>query len=261
MSLTNNRAVKTFNADSLAVRIHASEANMAADAAHAVRDHLAETLANQGEAAAILATGNSQLRFLERLAALDGIDWSRVTLFHMDEYLGIDANHPGSFQRYMRERVESRLNPKVFHYLGGDAPEPIAECERYEALLKAQPIDLCCMGIGENGHLAFNDPPVADFDDPRTVKLVQLDEPCRQQQVNEGHYPNLDAVPAYALTLTIPALCRARKISCVVPGPQKAQAVKDSLQGPVSTACPGSHLRSQAHATLFLDDQSSSLLG
>ena len=261
MSQTDNRPVKTFNADSLAVRIHASEANMADDAARAVRDHLAGAIAAQGEAAAILATGNSQLQFLECLIALDGVDWSRVILFHMDEYLGIDANHPASFQRYMRERVESRLNPKVFHYLGGDAPEPIAECERYEALLKAQPIDLCCMGIGENGHLAFNDPPVADFDDPRTVKLVQLDEQCRQQQVNEGHYPNLDAVPAYALTLTIPTLCRARKISCVVPGPQKAQAVKDSLQGPVSTACPGSHLRSQAHATLFLDDQSSSLLG
>ncbi|MEC9081304.1 MAG: 6-phosphogluconolactonase, partial [Verrucomicrobiota bacterium] len=137
--------IKTFNADSLPVRIYASESEMATDVAKSVHNYLVETIAKQGQAAAILATGNSQIQFLKKLVDLGGIDWSRMTLFHMDEYLGIDENHSAGFRRYMRERVENKVHPKVFHYLGGDAPEPIAECERYEALLKAQPIDLCCM--------------------------------------------------------------------------------------------------------------------
>ena len=167
------KPVKTFTADSLPVRIYATEADMASDVAQTVHDYLVEIIKRQGDATAILATGNSQIQFLRNLVDLGGIDWSKMTLFHMDEYLGIDENHSACFRRYMRERVESQVNPKVFHYLGGDAPEPIAECERYEALLKAQPIDLCCMGVGENGHIAFNDPPVANFEDERLVKIVQ----------------------------------------------------------------------------------------
>jgi len=174
--------------------------------------------------------------------------------------LGIDPGHKASFRRYMRERVEARLHPRAFHYLEGDSLEPLAECDRYSRLLEAQPIDLCCLGIGENGHLAFNDPPVADFEDPRKVKIVKLDEACRLQQVGEGHFPNLDAVPQYALTLTIPMLCSARRMLCIVPEKRKAQAVKDSLQGPIDTACPGSILRKQTHATLFLDAESASLI-
>jgi glucosamine-6-phosphate deaminase len=251
---------KTFQADSLPVRVYASQGDMAGDVAQIAHAYLRSVLEQQGSAAAILATGNSQIEFLHALIALGSIDWSKITLFHMDEYLGIDANHPASFRRYMRERVESRVHPRKFNYLAGDAPLPLDECERYSALLKAQPIDLCCLGIGENGHLAFNDPPVANFQDRHLVKLVQLDLACRQQQVTEGHFPNIPAVPQYAFTLTIPALCSARRMLCVAPEKRKAQAVHDALRRPVETACPASWLRTQSQATLFLDSDSASLL-
>lgn len=252
--------MKSYRADALEVRVHRTQLEMASDAARMAQGYLRETLARQGQASVILATGNSQIQFLDALVALGGIEWSRATFFHMDEYLGIDANHPASFRRYMRERVESRLKPKAFHYLEGDALLPLAECDRYAGLLAARPIDLCCLGIGENGHLAFNDPPVADFADVHKVKLVKLDPACRQQQVGEGHFPNLDAVPQYAFTLTIPTLCSARRMLCIVPEQRKAQAVKDALQGPIRTACPASFLRRQSHCTLFLDAESASLL-
>ncbi len=252
--------VKTFQTDALPVRVYAREADLAQDVAAIVQQHLLATLAAQGSAACILATGNSQIKFLEALIALGGVDWSRVTLFHMDEYLGIDAGHQASFRRYMRERVEGRVRPKAFHYLEGDTPLPLDECARYAKLLQAQPIDLCCLGVGENGHLAFNDPPVANFQDPHLVKLVKLDVACRMQQVGEGHFPNLEAVPQYAFTLTIPALCAAKKIICVAPEKRKARAVRDTLLGPVSPDCPASFLRTQPRATFFVDVDSTSLL-
>jgi glucosamine-6-phosphate deaminase len=252
---------KSFKADALDVRIHDTQSALAADAAVQARDCLQAALTRQGTAAAILATGNSQLQFLDALIALGDVDWSRVTLFHMDEYLGLDDQHRASFRRYMRERVEARVKPCAFHYLTGDTLLPLSECERYTQLLRAQPIDLCCLGIGENGHIAFNDPPVADFADPHAVKLVKLDEACRMQQVGEGHFPSLEAVPQYAFTLTIPMLCSARRMLCIVPERRKAAAVRDTLQGPVQTTCPASFLRQQGHCTLFLDADSASLLG
>jgi glucosamine-6-phosphate deaminase len=252
--------VRAFTADALAVRVYEQQADLALDAAKQAQACLLDVINRNGSAAVILATGNSQLQFLDVLVKLGGVDWSRVTLFHMDEYLGISDQHGASFRRYMRERVEARVKPRAFHYLAGDALLPLSECERYSRLLAAQPIDLCCLGIGENGHIAFNDPPVADFSDPHKVKLVKLDEACRLQQVGEGHFPNLDAVPQYAFTLTIPMLCSARKMLCIVPERRKAQAVHDSLKGPIGTACPGSFLRRQSHCTLFLDAESASLI-
>lgn len=225
-----------------------------------VHQFLQQCLAERGSAAAILATGNSQIEFLKRLIALGGIDWSRITLFHMDEYLGIDANHKASFRRYMRERVESLVKPKAFHYIQGDADLPLDECKRYTDLLKAQPIDLCCLGIGENGHIAFNDPHVAQFDDSYAIKLVSLDLKCRQQQVNEGHFPAVDQMPQFAYTLTVPTLCNVRKMVCVAPEKRKAQAVHDALRGPISPACPASFLRTQPHAVLLLDEDSAARL-
>jgi glucosamine-6-phosphate deaminase len=251
---------KAFSADSLPVRVYASQADMARDVARIAGECLADALERRGSAAVILATGNSQIQFLEALIALGGVDWSKITLFHMDEYLGIDANHPASFRRYMRERVEARVHPRAFHYLNGNALLPLDECARYGKLLQGQPIDLCCLGIGENGHLAFNDPPVANFEDPHQVKLVQLDEACRQQQTNEGHFPNIASVPQYAFTLSIPALCSAKRMLCVAPEKRKAKAVRDALRGPISTQCPASWLRRQSHAMLFLDSDSASLL-
>jgi len=252
--------IRTFQADQLNVEVFAGNDELSANVAHRVRDLLAGVIARQGSAAAILATGNSQIRFLQQLVALGGVDWSRVTLFHMDEYLGLPGEHPASFRRYMRERVESLVRPKAFHYVLGDADLPLDECARYTALLQAQPIDLCCMGVGENGHIAFNDPPVARFDDPHWVKLVKLDDACKLQQVKEGHFSGLDTVPPYAFTLTVPALLAARTILCLAPERRKAVPVKNLLEGPVATSCPASILRRQAHATLLLDTDSASLL-
>ncbi len=251
---------KTFKADDLEVRIYDHSTDLAHAAADAARQGLRQILSEQESAAVILASANSQLEFLEALVAAGGPDWSRITCFHMDEYLGIDAYHAASFRKFLRGRVEQRIKPRAFHFLAGDCLEPLAECARYTELLMAQPIDLCCLGIGENGHVAFNDPPVADFTDSRTVKLVKLDHECRQQQVGEGHFPNLDAVPHYAFTLTIPALCSAKRMICMVPDQRKAQAVKATLQGPVSTTCPASILRQQPHCTLFLDRPAASML-
>jgi len=252
--------IRTFVADSLRVRVYSTQDQLVQDVAREVLGFVQQTLLAQERATAILATGNSQIRFLEQLVQLGGVDWSRIALFHMDEYLGLPADHPASFRHYLRQRVARLVQPKVFHYLEGDALLPIKECERYAQLLRAQPIDLCCLGIGENGHLAFNDPSVADFQDNRSVKIVKLDDACKRQQVGEGYFPNLESVPSYALTLTIPALCSARKMICIVPEKRKAEAVKAALQGPIHPACPASILRRQANCLLFLDAESASLL-
>jgi len=179
----------------------------------------------------------------------------------MDEYVGVHPDHPASFQRYMRERVATRVQLRAFHYLWGDASDPVAEAGRYANLLADHPLDLCCLGIGENGHLAFNDPPVADFADPLDVKVVALDAPCRRQQVGEGHFASLDEVPTHAVTVTIPALLRARRVLAVVPEARKAAPVRAALEGPVSTECPASVLRRHPDATLHLDPDSASALG
>ncbi len=258
--MENNCLIRSFTVDALPVRVFASQSAMSDDAAFTVREILADALARQGQARVILATGNSQIDFLSRLAALGGVDWSCVTLFHMDEYIGLDRDHPACFRRYLRERVERVLHPRAFHYIEGDAPDAHIECARYAALLRAEPVDLCCLGVGENGHLAFNDPPVADFNDPHAVKIVEMDHACRMQQVGEGHFPNAEAMPKHAVTLTIPMLCSAKKLVCLCPETRKAAVVKTMLQGPIATSCPASILRTQPHALLLLDKDSASLL-
>ncbi len=170
-------------------------ATLARDAADAAAIAITSSIEARGTANVMLATGTSQLVFLEELASRSEIDWSRVTGFHMDEYVGMPGDDVNSFARYMRERVVARVHPGAFHYLDGAAFDPEAECRRYEQLLVEHPIDLCCLGIGENGHLAFNDPPVADFTDPLSVKIVALDDACKRQQVGEGHFPDVGAVP------------------------------------------------------------------
>ncbi len=260
MSTPSPVPTRSFRVDDLSVRIFLSQDDLSRYVADRVRELLIAAIARQGSVAAILATGNSQIRFLERLVSAGGVDWARVTLFHMDEYLGISATHPASFRRYMHERVEQLVHPRAFHYLAGDADLPLDECDRYTALLKAQPIDLVCLGIGENGHIAFNDPPVCRFEEPHWVKLVKLDDACKTQQLKEGHFPSLEAVPPYAYTLTIPALCSPRHMICVAPEKRKALPVRNALQGPISTACPASILRRQKHCDLLLDEDSASLL-
>ena len=244
--------------DELAVRIYSDVAALAADAAEEAATAVATAIAERGRANVMLATGNSQLRFLDVLIGRP-LDWSRVAVLHMDEYVGVGDDHPASFARYIRERVVEKVSPGAAYLLDG-TNDPAAEITRYAALLTEHPLDLTCLGIGENGHLAFNDPPVADFDDPVDVKEVELDDACRQQQVGEGHFPSVDAVPRTAITLTIPALLRARRVLAIVPEQRKAPAVHAALTGPISTACPASILRRTPHATLYLDEESASLL-
>ena len=244
---------KSFNVDSLAVHVYANAGDLYADAVSETRDQLAQAIGNNGSAAAILATGNTQIDFLKQLANAGGVDWSKVTLFHMDEYLGITADHPSSFRHYMKERVESLLQPKAFNYLQGDADEPVRECERYESLLRAQPIDLCMLGLGENGHLAFNDPHVANFADERAVKTVSLDETCRLQQVKQGHFPDIQNMPQYALTITIPTLLSANKVLCMALDERKQAPLERMLQGEIAHECPATALRNCDRATLLLD--------
>ena len=252
--------MKEFQAGAMRVLVLASGREVGeAAGAHTTRILAAAVEAN-GAARVIIATGNSQLPFVEALRARAAIPWDRITAFHMDEYAGMSDAHPASFRRWIRERIEAPLRPRAVHYLAGDAPDLEAECARYEALLREAPIDLACMGIGENGHIAFNDPPVADFADPAWVKIVELDAACRRQRVGEGHFAGLDDVPTHALTLTVPALLAPRALQVVVPERRKAEAVRAALTGPVSTACPASILREQAHAVLFLDPESAALL-
>ena len=212
--------------------------SLAEHAAGAAAELIGEAVAARDHANVMFATGNSQLAFLSHLTALGGVAWDRVTAFHMDEYVGISAEHPASFRRYIRERLAEVVHPAEVHYIDGSVPDTSSECDRYAALLRDHPIDLCCMGIGENGHLAFNDPPVADFSDPLDLKVVELDVACRRQQVGEGHFASVHDVPTHAITVTIPALLRAAAVFVVCPNTRKATAVQMALEGPVTTACP-----------------------
>jgi glucosamine-6-phosphate deaminase len=233
---------------------------LAAAAADEAATCLRAAVTSRGVAHAMFATGNSQLNFIDALIQSEpDLPWSDVVVYHMDEYLGIGPEHPAGFQRWIRERIVDRARPAAAHYIDGLA-DPGEECRRYGALLQSHPLDLCCLGIGENGHLAFNDPPVADFDDAVDVKVVELDLSCRLQQVGEGHFATVAAVPTHALTVTIPALLRARSVLAVVPEARKAEPVAAALTGPVSPACPASVLRRHPNATLHLDRQSSSRL-
>ncbi|AFZ00337.1 glucosamine-6-phosphate deaminase [Calothrix sp. PCC 6303] len=252
-------AKQNFRIDDLWVNVYDSDAELAKDAAAIASEYLSDVIKQQGMARVLLATGNSQLKFLDALISLGNLDWSKITCFHLDEYLGISGEHPGSFRRYLREKVEKRVNPDKFHYIEGDTLEPLAECVRYSQLLQLKSIDLCLLGIGDNGHLAFNDPAVANFQDTHYVKLVKLDEINRQQQLNSGDFTSLENVPQYAFTVTIPMICQAKKIICLAPGKRKAEIIQQMLQGAITSNCPASILRNTAQTTLFLDADSSSL--
>jgi len=249
----------SFEVDLLRVRVFRDQPAMAKAAAKDACDYLNAVLSVQETATVILASAASQVQFLSELTALS-IEWSRITIFHMDEYLGIDETHRASFRKFLHDNVLSKIKPRSYHLIKGDAAEPLSECERYGYLLKAQPIDLCCLGIGENGHIAFNDPPVANLKDKFAVKIVKLDEACRRQQVGEGAFPDIESVPKYAITLTVPTLLSARRMICVCPEKRKAAAVANTLKGEISERCPASILRTHKNALLYLDSDSVSLL-
>jgi glucosamine-6-phosphate deaminase len=216
-------------------------------------------ISNRGRARVIAATGNSQIPLVEALVK-QKIDWTAVELFHMDEYVGMKPDHPASFQHWIRTRIADKVHPWRTHYLRGDAPDIEAEMNSYTRLLTQGPIDVAFVGFGENGHIAFNDPPVADFHDPQTIKLITLDEACRKQQAGEGHFKDIASVPPYAVTVTCTGLFRAATWICNVPDLRKADAVKKALEGPVSESCPASLVQRHNNSFVFLDLQSASLL-
>ena len=250
----------TRTVDRATVTVHPDVDAMARAAADETLAVLRAAVEARGVAHAMFATGNSQMAFVHALVAqTDGVPWSQTVVFHMDEYVGVGPDHPAGFQRWIRERIVDPTHPKAAYYVEG-LGDPEEECARYAGLLREHPLDLCCLGVGENGHLAFNDPPVADFDDPCDVKVVELDTACRMQQVNEGHFEGLADVPAHAITVTIPALLRASRVIAVVPESRKAEPVAAALTGPVSTSCPASVLRTVAHVSIHLDPDSARLL-
>jgi len=207
----------------------------------------------------VLATGASQFDLLADLVSAPGIAWKRVTAFHLDEYAGIPASHPASFRKYLVERFTSHLPLRAFHAVQGDAPDLVAECTRLESLICQAPVDLALIGIGENGHLAFNDPP-ADFDTERAYLVVDLDQACRQQQVGEGWFRDLQEVPSQAISMSIRQILRSQAIICTAPDLRKALPVQRALLGPVTPDCPASILRHHADCQLFLDQASASLV-
>lgn len=241
------------------IRVFPDKPAMARAAAEQAAAGLRQAIAEKGVARVIAATGASQFEFLERLVTLPGIDWSRTVFFHLDEYVGLPDTHPASFRRYLRERIVERVRPGAFHFVAGDAPDPAAECRRVGALLAAQPIDLAFVGIGENGHLAFNDPP-ADFDTEEPYLVVELDEDCRRQQLGEGWFPRLEDVPERAISMSIRQIMKSRALLCVVPDARKARAVKACLEGELSPLHPASILQRHPRATVFLDAAAAALL-
>jgi glucosamine-6-phosphate deaminase len=252
--------LREFQADKARVYIHPTKMDTSIAAAAEAASILRGTVEKKGSARVIVATGNSQLDMIQALVEAPGVDWSRVEVFHMDEYVGISDQHPASFHLWLKTRLVDVVHPGKVNFMNGQAADLPAECERYAALLHSAPVDLCFIGFGENGHIAFNDPGVADFNDPLAVKCVTMDEPCRRQQVGEGHFPTLADMPLHALTLTCPELFRAEHWVCTVPELRKAEAVKNALTGPISEACPSSLTRTHPAAGVYLDAESASLL-
>ncbi len=241
-----------FKIEQLDVEIFDDEEDMGFAAANFVEQKINLAIADKGVANIILATGTSQFSFLNALKKND-IDWNNVIVFHLDEYNGISDTHPASFRKYLKERILDEVNPKKVFLLNGDAVDIEKVIKEYTKELENHPIDVSCIGIGENGHIAFNDPPVAAFNDSKKVKIVDLDEDCRNQQLGEGWFPTLEDVPRQALTLTIPTILSSKSISCVVPDKRKSEAVKNALQAEISTACPATILRTHSDTKLFLD--------
>jgi glucosamine-6-phosphate deaminase len=253
--------VNNFRAGELNVYIYNSRPQMGNAAAVVIALEIRQLIEKRGRAVVIFASAPSQNEFLQALVKAPGIDWSRVVAFHLDEYLGMDNQAPQSFRRFLIDRLVDQVPLGEFHGLHGESDDGSAEARRYAELLAANPPDLAVLGIGENGHLAFIDPPFCNFDDPEAVKVVQLDEVCRRQQVNDGAFATLDEVPGDALSLTIPTLMALPKLFAIAPGPAKRQAIKNAIEGPIATTCPASVLRRHADAHLFIDRASAELLG
>ena len=252
--------MKSFKTDLLNVQIYDTRAEMGKAAAADIKACLCTLLQSREYVNVIFAAAPSQNEVLAALAADKEIPWERVRAFHMDEYIGLAAGASQAFGNFLREHIFGLVDMASVHYIDAAAPDAEAECARYAEILRQYPVDVVVMGIGENGHIAFNDPPVADFADPRTVKPVALDEICRNQQVHDGCFATLDDVPKTAITLTVPALLAGKHLFCIVPAATKAEAVRATLQSEIGEHCPATALRRHASAVLYLDGDSSALL-
>jgi glucosamine-6-phosphate deaminase len=250
----------SLQVDSLKVESYESTEAMGKAAAESAAESLRALAAQNDVVGVIFATGASQMATLDALTSIPGLPWDKVVGFHMDEYLGIPDDHPASFRRYLRERLTSKVKMRQFYGVDGTRDNPEETCRKYADLLRQHNPQLCLLGIGENGHLAFNDPAEADFEDPVDIKIVSLDTECRQQQVNEGWFPNLAAVPTQAITLTIPTLLRVPRLIATVPGERKAHIVHRTLTEEISTRCPATIMRKHPDTTVYLDPASSTEL-
>jgi glucosamine-6-phosphate deaminase len=241
------------------IHLDSTKTDMGSHAASGAAQFLRQALASRGAANLILATGASQFEMLSALVQQD-VDWSKVTVFHLDEYIGLPITHPAGFRKYLQERFEQRV-PRLaaFHYVNGEAPHPQAECERLNAIISRHPIDVACIGIGENGHLAFNDPP-ADFATESPYIVVNLDEACRRQQLGEGWFPTLADVPRQAISMSIHQIMKSATIICTVPDARKAVAVQKAVEGPVTNLLPASILQHHLQCWLYLDEPAAALL-
>lgn len=248
-----------FHKDKLRVEIYPEAVEMGKKAADFVAQKLRKAINERNTANLILGTGASQYPLHDALLQMN-IEWYKINLFHLDEYIGINDRHPASFRLFLRERIAEKTGPKNVYYINGDSPDIATEIKRYEKLLRDNPVDVACIGIGENGHIAFNDPGVADFNDPEYLKVVKLDEASRKQQVGEGWFPSIDHVPDKAVTLTVTAIMGCKYICCTVPDERKSDAVQKTLTGEISTSCPASILRRHDDAVLFLDSFAASRL-
>ena len=252
--------MKTFTKDQLKVNVYSSRDEMGRAAAADVKAAILRALADKETINMIFAAAPSQNEVLANLATDREIPWDRVNAFHMDEYIGLDKSAPQGFGNFLHSHIFGIAPFKSVNYIRIDAPDAEDECRRYSKLLTENPVDIVVLGIGENGHIAFNDPPFADFDDDRLVKTVKLDEVCRNQQVNDGCFAKIEDVPTHALTLTVPALMSGKELYCIVPAKTKANAVERTVNGEITEDCPASVLRTHKNATLYLDPDSASLL-
>ena len=252
--------MKQFIKDKLTVKIYDSRAEMGLAAANDIKERIISLLKEKEEINMIFAAAPSQNEVLSCLVAEKEIEWQRINAFHMDEYIGLDRNASQGFGNFLKKRLFELLPFKTVNYIDITAEDPEIESERYAALLADNPTDIVIMGIGENGHIAFNDPPVADFCDTKAVKLVKLDEICRQQQVNDGCFATIDDVPTHALTLTVPTLTAAPYHFCIVPAKTKMWAVNETINGIIDEHCPATILRKCSNSILYLDADSASML-
>ncbi|MGC1784425.1 MAG: glucosamine-6-phosphate deaminase [Acidobacteriaceae bacterium] len=249
-----------LEAGSLKLEIYPTQEAAGAAAANAAAKALQELGERNETFGVIFATGASQIDTLRTLIAIPDLPWDRVRGFHMDEYIGMAADHPASFRHYLREKLTGKVRMREFSEVDGTAPNLEQECREYAAKLRAANPQLCLLGIGENGHLAFNDPGIADFNDPVDMKIVQLDRVCRQQQAAEGWFESFEDVPKQAMTLTIPTLLRVPKLIVSVPGSRKAHIVRRTIEESISTECPATILRIHPDATIYLDSESAAEL-